>query len=281
MNKWEVQELIIQALKEDLGHQDMTTANLISPGQQGTAKILAKDSGIVAGIEISQAVFTTLDSSISFEILKGDGEKIEKGDTIALVRGKTSTLLSGERLALNFLQRLSGIATKTYHMVEVIKYYKAEIVDTRKTTPGLRTLEKYAVRVGGGRNHRFGLYDGIMIKDNHIKAAGGITKAVITLRKKVPHTLKIEVEVSNLIQLQEALDAGVDIILLDNMSIEDMKSAVEITAGKALLEASGGINESNLLEVARTGVDFISVGALTHSVSSLDISFDIIQVERA
>jgi nicotinate-nucleotide pyrophosphorylase (carboxylating) len=197
------------------------------------------------------------------------------------VRGKISTLLTGERLALNFLQRLSGIATKTNQMVEAIKYYKAEIVDTRKTTPGLRALEKYAVRVGGGRNHRFGLYDGVMIKDNHIKAAGGITKAVITLRKKVPHTLKIEVEVENLLQLREALDAGVDIIMLDNMSIEDMKSAVEITAGKALLEASGGINESNLLEVARTGVDFISIGAITHSVSSLDISFDIIQVERA
>ncbi|MGI6422063.1 MAG: carboxylating nicotinate-nucleotide diphosphorylase [Syntrophomonadaceae bacterium] len=281
MNKWEVQELIFRALKEDVGHQDMTTANLIAQEQLGTAKLLAKASGILAGIEISQAVFSTLDSSISFEILKRDGEAIEAGDTIALVRGKISTLLTGERLALNFLQRLSGIATKTNQMVEAIKYYKAEIVDTRKTTPGLRALEKYAVRVGGGRNHRFGLYDGVMIKDNHIKAAGGITKAVITLRKKVPHTLKIEVEVENLLQLREALDAGVDIIMLDNMSIEDMKSAVEITAGKALLEASGGINESNLLEVARTGVDFISIGAITHSVSSLDISFDIIQVERA
>ncbi|NLO22404.1 MAG: carboxylating nicotinate-nucleotide diphosphorylase [Syntrophomonadaceae bacterium] len=281
MNKWEVQELILRTLKEDLGHQDMTTANLIPAGQEGTAKFLAKASGIVAGIEISQAVFTTLDSSINFEILKGDGEIIEAGETIALVQGKISTLLTGERLALNFLQRLSGIATKTNHMVEAIKYYKAEIVDTRKTTPGLRALEKYAVRVGGGRNHRFGLYDGVMIKDNHIKAAGGINKAVITLRQKVPHTLKIEVEVENLIQLREALDAGVDIIMLDNMNIEDMKTAVEITAGKALLEASGGINESNLLEVARTGVDFISAGALTHSVSSLDISFDIIQVEGA
>lgn len=279
MNKWELEELIYRCLKEDIGHLDMTTAHLIPERQQSTGKILSKASGIVAGIEISKAVFTLLDSSVSFEIIKNDGEHIEPGDTIALVKGKTAALLSGERLALNFLQRLSGIATKTYSLAEAIKYYKAEIVDTRKTTPGLRELEKYAVRVGGGRNHRFGLYDGIMIKDNHIKAAGGITKAVITLRKKIPHTLKIEVEAENLVQLREALDAGADIIMLDNMSIEDMKTAVEITAGKALLEASGGINESNIIDAARTGVDFISTGAITHSVFSLDISFDIIHLE--
>ncbi len=277
----EIQELIYSALKEDIGHQDMTTAYLIPEEQQSTGRFLAKTAGVVAGIKISQAVFITLDPSINFEIIKNDGERVEPGDTIALVKGKTASLLTGERLALNFLQRLSGIATKTSGLVEQIKYYKAEVVDTRKTTPGLRVLEKYAVRVGGGRNHRFGLYDGIMIKDNHIKSAGGITKAVITLRQKVPHTLKIEVEVESLQQLQEALDAGVDIIMLDNMSIEDMKTAVDITAGKALLEASGGINEANIVDVARTGVDFISTGAITHSVSSLDISFDIIQVEGA
>ncbi|KUG04991.1 quinolinate phosphoribosyltransferase [hydrocarbon metagenome] len=279
MYKREIQELIYSALKEDIGHQDMTTAYLIPEEQLSTGRFLAKTAGVVAGIEISQTVFNAIDPSISFEIIKSDGERIEVGDTIAVVKGKTASLLTGERLALNFLQRLSGIATKTSGMVEAIKYYKAEIVDTRKTTPGLRVLEKYAVRVGGGRNHRFGLYDGIMIKDNHIKSAGGITKAIITLRQKVPHTLKIEVEVEDLKQLQEALDAGADIIMLDNMSIEDMKNAVDITAGKALLEASGGINESNIVEVARTGVDFISTGAITHSVSSLDISFDIIMVE--
>lgn len=279
MYKWDIDELIGRALKEDIGHQDMTTEYLIPHDQQSTGRFLAKTAGVVAGIKISQRVFNALDPTISFEIIKNDGDRIEVGDTIALVKGKTVSLLTGERLALNFLQRLSGIATKTSGMVEAIKYYKAEVVDTRKTTPGLRVLEKYAVRVGGARNHRFGLYDGIMIKDNHIKSAGGITKAVITLRQKVPHTLKIEVEVENLQQLQEALDAGVDIIMLDNMSIEDMRTAVDKTAGRALLEASGGINEESIVEVARTGVDFISTGAITHSVSSLDISFDIVQVE--
>ncbi len=279
MYKWDIDELIVRALKEDIGHQDMTTEYLIPHDQQSTGRFLAKTAGVVAGIKISQRVFNALDPTISFEIIKNDGDRIEVGDTIALVKGKTVSLLTGERLALNFLQRLSGIATKTSGMVEAIKYYKAEVVDTRKTTPGLRVLEKYAVRVGGARNHRFGLYDGIMIKDNHIKSAGGITKAVITLRQKVPHTLKIEVEVENLQQLQEALDAGVDIIMLDNMSIEDMRTAVDKTAGRALLEASGGINEESIVEVARTGVDFISTGAITHSVSSLDISFDIVQVE--
>lgn len=276
----EIKELVLRALKEDIGHQDMTTAYLVPANQQSTGKFFAKTAGVVAGIKISQAVFVALEPSINFEIIKNDGDRIEPGDTIALVKGKTAALLSGERLALNFLQRLSGIATKTSDLVAAIKYFKAEVVDTRKTTPGLRVLEKYAVRVGGGRNHRFGLYDGIMIKDNHIKSAGGITKAVIALRKKVPHTMKIEVEVENLEQLQEALDAGVDIIMLDNMSIEDMKTAVDRTAGKALLEASGGISEQNIIEVAKTGVDFVSTGAITHSVSSLDISFDIIQVEE-
>lgn len=192
-----------------------------------------------------------------------------------MVEGRTRTLLMGERTALNFLQRLSGIATRTRRMVEMIRYEKAEIVDTRKTTPGLRWLEKYAVRVGGARNHRFGLYDGAMIKDNHIKAAGGIQKAVSTLRARLPHTIRIEVEVENLEQLQEALEARADIILLDNMDVDTLRQAVEITAGRALLEASGGITEETLVDVARTGVDFISIGALTHSAGSLDISFNL------
>lgn len=186
-----------------------------------------------------------------------------------------STLLTGERVALNFLQRLSGIASKTHNMAESIKYQHAVLVDTRKTTPGLRLLEKYAVRVGGAKNHRFGLYDGVMIKDNHIQAVGGIQKAVSTLRQKVPHTLKIEVEVENLQQLQEALEARADIILLDNMDAASMRKAVEIVNGQALLEASGGVNEENIVEIAKTGVDFISCGALTHSAPSLDISFKI------
>ncbi len=269
-------ELILRALQEDIGYQDVTTANLIDRDQQSTGKFLAKSTGIVAGIKISQAVFNHLDPELRFKIVKEDGEAVEPGDTIALISGRTASILTGERVALNFIQRLSGIATRTHGLVESIKYYKAEIVDTRKTTPGMRELEKYAVRVGGARNHRFGLYDGVMIKDNHIKAAGGIQKAISAVRQKVPHTLKIEVEVENMMQLEEALNAGADIIMLDNMSLEDMKTAVEFTAGRALLEASGGINEENVVEAAKTGVDFISIGALTHSVQSLDISMDLI-----
>lgn len=269
-------ELILRALQEDIGYQDVTTANLIARDQQSTGKFLAKSTGIVAGVKIIQAVFNHLDPELRFKIVKEDGEAVEPGDTIALISGRTASILTGERVALNFIQRLSGIATRTHGLVESIKYYKAEIVDTRKTTPGMRELEKYAVRVGGARNHRFGLYDGVMIKDNHIKAAGGIQKAVSAVRQKVPHTLKIEVEVENMMQLEEALNAGADIIMLDNMSLEDMKTAVEFTAGRALLEASGGINEENVVEAAKTGVDFISIGALTHSVQSLDISMDLI-----
>jgi len=261
-------ELILSALQEDIGYRDVTTANLIDRKQQSTGKFLAKSAGIVAGVKISQSVFHHLDPELHFEIVKDDGEAVEPGDIIALISGRTASILTGERVALNFIQRLSGIATRTHGLVESIKYYKAEIVDTRKTTPGMRELEKYAVRVGGARNHRFGLYDGVIIKDNHIKAAGGIQKAVSAVRQKVPHTLKIEVEVENMLQLEDALNAGADIIMLDNMSLEDMKTAVELTAGRALLEASGGINEENVVETAKTGVDFISIGALTHSVQS-------------
>lgn len=275
MYNWELDDLIIRALKEDIGHQDMTTANLIPAEQVARGSFIAKGSGTLAGLEVCRAVFTYLDPGAHFQIIRPDGESVESGDTIAQVQGKAVALLSGERVALNFLQRLSGIATKTNKMAESIKYYKAQLVDTRKTTPGLRKLEKYAVRVGGGKNHRFGLYDGIMIKDNHIAAAGSIEKAVSTLRQKVPHTLKIEVEVGNLGQLKEALEAGADIIMLDNMPVEEMAKAVEYTGGKAWLEASGGINEENIVEAARTGVDFISVGAVTHSAASLDISFEI------
>lgn len=269
-------ELILRALQEDIGYQDVTTANLVAQDQQSTGRFVAKSAGIIAGIKISQAVFQHLDPLLQFEIVKNDGEAVEPGEIIAFISGKTASILTGERVALNFVQRLSGIATRTYRMVESIKYYKAEIVDTRKTTPGMRELEKYAVRVGGARNHRFGLYDGVMIKDNHIKAAGGIQKAVSAVRQKVPHTLKIEVEVENMLQLEEALNAGADIIMLDNMSLEDMKNAVEFTAGRALLEASGGINEENVVEAAKSGVDFISIGALTHSVQSMDISMNLI-----
>jgi nicotinate-nucleotide pyrophosphorylase (carboxylating) len=271
----ELNALIGWALKEDIGHGDITTLSLIRNDMQATGIFVAKSAGVLAGINVSRAVYRYLESGSTFETFKSDGDTLVPGDVIARVTGKAATLLTGERVALNFLQRFSGIASKTRRMADLIKYLPTELVDTRKTTPGLRVLEKYAVAVGGARNHRFGLYDGVMIKDNHIKAVGSITQAISDARKKVPHTIKIEVEVENLEQLEEALQAKADIILLDNMDIEQMKKAVEITAGRALLEASGGINEETLVEVARTGVDFISSGALTHSAVSLDISFDL------
>ncbi len=272
-------DLIKRALEEDVGHGDITTDSLISSEQRARGLFVAKTPGVIAGIGVSKAVFTYLDPDTEFEILKNDGEKVVPGDVIAVVQGKTRILLIAERTALNFLQRLSGIATKTYKIVEMIKHSSAQLVDTRKTTPGLRVLEKYAVRVGGARNHRFGLFDGVMIKDNHIQATGSITQAVITAREKVPHTVKIEVEVENMVQLNEALQVGADIIMLDNMDTYEMIEAVNIVGGRAILEASGGINEGNVAEVARTGVDFISMGALTHSATSLDISFDVVQAE--
>lgn len=270
-------EIIKRALEEDIGYGDITTLSLIPEELPAKGLFVAKKPGVSAGIKISRAVFAYLDPATQFEILKGDGEMLQPGEIIAVVRGRARTLLTGERTALNFLQRMSGIATKTKKMTELLKDSPAQLLDTRKTTPGLRVLEKYAVSVGGARNHRFGLYDGVMIKDNHIKAVGSIQAAVTSARQKVPYTIKIEVETENLEQLQEALEAGADIIMLDNMDIYEMEAAVKITAGRALLEASGGINEGNLAEVARTGVDFISMGALTHSVSSLDISFNLTQ----
>lgn len=275
MNWVGINDLIKSALAEDIGHGDMTTDSLVEPDIEASGVFLAKARGILAGIEVSQAVFAMLDPQVSFMIHKQDGETINPGDILARVEGRAASLLTGERLALNFVQRLSGIATKTRHYVDLIGDAPVRLVDTRKTTPGLRVLEKYAVTVGGGHNHRFGLYDGVMIKDNHILVAGGITPAVEKVRAKVPHTLKIEVEVDTLEQLQEALGAGADIILLDNMDLTTLKKAVKMTRGRALLEASGGINEKTIAAVAKTGVDLISAGALTHSAVSLDISFDI------
>lgn len=269
-------DLIRRGLAEDIGHGDITTMSLVPPGLEASGVFRAKSAGVLAGIEVSQAVFKALDPEIRFMIYKRDGELITPGDILAKVEGEAGVLLTGERLALNFIQRLSGIATKTRKMADLVKEYPVRLVDTRKTTPGLRVLEKYAVTAGGGYNHRFGLYDGVMIKDNHIAVAGGITQAVSQVRGRVPHTVKIEVEVENLTQLQQALEAGADIILLDNMDVNTMEQAVKMVNGRALLEASGGINEQTILEVARTGVDIISCGALTHGAVSLDISFDIV-----
>ncbi|HWP98141.1 MAG TPA: carboxylating nicotinate-nucleotide diphosphorylase [Syntrophomonadaceae bacterium] len=270
-----LRELVTRALDEDLGYRDITSVNIISPEQKAQGIFLAKSPGIVAGLEVCQEIFSYLDPGMEFQVFIPDGHEVKPGDQIARVGGQTLALLEGERVALNFLQRLSGIATRTRTMADLIKDYKAQLLDTRKTTPGLRVIEKYAVRVGGGRNHRFGLFDGVMIKDNHIQVAGGISSAVAAVRQRVPHTIKIEVEAENLDQVSEALQAGADIILLDNMDVDTLCQAVKIIGNRALSEASGGIDEESIQAVAATGVDYISVGALTHSVKSLDISFEV------
>jgi nicotinate-nucleotide pyrophosphorylase (carboxylating) len=280
MNNIEVDDIILRALREDVGYRDITTDCLVSSDHNSLGVFYVKQEGVIAGIGVAQRVFQLLDSAANFEVLKEDGDLVNEGQEIARVSGKTRTLLSAERVALNFLQHMSGIATKTYEMVDRVRYFPVAIVDTRKTSPGLRIMEKYAVRVGGGKNHRFGLFDGVIIKDNHIRAAGGITEAIQTIRSNIPHLTKIEVEVESLEQLREALEAGADVVMLDNMEPEIMREAVHITGGRALLEASGGINLENLLEVAKTGVDLISIGGLTHSATALDISFDIISIKN-
>ena len=267
-----VDELIERALEEDVGTGDITTLTTISEDAKGHGRYIAKEDGVLCGISLAARVYEKIDKNIEFTAYKKDGDEVVRGDVIAEVRGSAISLLTGERVGLNLMQRLSGTATKTRECTKKIAGTNAVIADTRKTTPGLRVLEKYAVRVGGGSNHRFNLADGILIKDNHIVAAGGITEAVRRARKNAPHTLKIEVEIETFEQLEEALCAGADIIMLDNMSCEDMAKAVKIVNGRAKTEASGNMGDKDLLEVAKTGVDIISIGALTHSVRSLDIS---------
>ena len=270
-----LEELIDRVLKEDIGTGDITTNSIVPPGHTTIGFIRAKEPGVVAGLPGAQAVFRRLSPGISFQQRVREGERVQAGQLLARVEGDARAILSGERVALNFLQRMSGIATYTARLVDLIRGYKAKIVDTRKTTPGLRLLEKYAVRVGGGQNHRFGLFDAVLIKDNHIKIAGSITRAVELARASIPHTMKVEVEVEDLAGVEEALAAGADVIMLDNMDVQTIARAVEMAAGRALLEASGGITEQNIVEVAKTGVDFISLGALTHSARALDISLDV------
>ena len=269
-------DIIKRALEEDIGYRDLTTDSIISREHRSRAVIIAKQEGIIAGLEVARRTFHLLDPAIDFQKAVEDGERVEPREVVARLEGCTRAILQGERVALNFLQRMSGIATYTRSLCELIQGTKADLVDTRKTTPGLRVLEKYAVRVGGGKNHRFGLFDGVIIKDNHIVAAGSITAAVKAVRDKIPHTVRVEVEVQNLEMLEEALEAGADIVMLDNMDIETMRQAVERASNRVLLEASGGINENNIRAVALTGVNFISVGALTHSAPSLDISLDLV-----
>lgn len=267
-----IDSIINTALEEDIHYVDVTTDYLLPDGHTSSAYYIAKAEGVVCGLEIAARVFALVGSGVEFHANVKDGDKVKKGDIIATMKGDSKVLLKGERTALNILQHLSGIATATNRCVELVKGTNAKITDTRKTLPGLRRLQKYAVTVGGGFNHRYNLSEGAMLKDNHIDVYGGITPAVNALRQKIGHMTKIEVEVRDLDELNEALAAGCEIIMLDNMNCEDMTRAVEITAGRAMLEASGNVTEENIAEIARTGVDIISLGALTHSVQCFDIS---------
>jgi len=269
---FELQRIIQAALQEDIGTGDVTTLSTVDPATISRAELVAKEDFVLAGIAVAEKVFKTLDPDVSFEALVADGQPVKRGDVLAWIKGSASTLLQGERVALNLLQRMCGIATLTADFVREVEGTKATIVDTRKTMPGLRVLDKYAVRAGGGSNHRTSLYDGVLIKENHIRAAGGITTAVERARKRIPHTLKIEVETSTLEEVAETLEAGADIILLDNMKLKQLEDAVAMIAGKAKAEASGGVNIETVRAIAETGVDLISVGALTHSSRSVDIS---------
>lgn len=268
-------DIVSRALREDIGAGDITTQSVVPENYVSAGFVRAKEPGVVAGLDVAGEVFLQLRPDISWLPAVNDGERVAAGQLLAKVEGDARAILAGERVALNFLQRMSGIATRTARLVGIIAGEKAKLVDTRKTTPGLRVLEKYAVRAGGGHNHRFGLYDAILIKDNHIKMAGGITEAVARARSLAPFRMGIEVEVESLEGLDEAVRAGADIVMLDNMDPPEMKRAVEQAGGRVLLEASGGISEENIRAVAETGVDFISVGGLTHSVKSLDLSLDV------
>jgi nicotinate-nucleotide pyrophosphorylase (carboxylating) len=269
-------DFIRRSLEEDIGPGDITTSLLIPEDSESKALYIAKGNFVLAGLPFAREVFRILDTSVFFKTFHNEGAQVVKGDVIAEVAGKTSAILAGERVSLNILQKLCGIATLTGMYVSKVRGLKARIVDTRKTTPCQRFLEKYAVRTGGGENHRFGLFDGILIKDNHIEAVGSIKKAV-ELAKRRQHLAKIEVEVESLHDLTEAIAAGADIVMLDNMSINDMKEAVKMSNGRVMLEASGGVRLENVREIAETGVDLISVGALTHSASAVDISLKIVK----
>jgi nicotinate-nucleotide pyrophosphorylase (carboxylating) len=272
--------IIQRALEEDMGPGDVTTDSIIDPHATGKAALLAKENMILAGLPLFSMVFALLDPELQFEYLRQDGAAVQAGETICRISGRLAPILKAERTALNFVQRMSVIATLTNDYIERAGRGKVKILDTRKTVPGLRALDKYAVRMGGGFNHRIGLFDGILIKDNHIAAAGSITKAVELAKANSPHTLKVEVEVENLIGVQEALDSGADIIMLDNMPIDTMKQAVRLINRKALVEVSGGVTLGNIPEIADIGVDFISVGALTHSAKAMDLSLEILAQDK-
>ncbi|MBA2849460.1 nicotinate-nucleotide pyrophosphorylase (carboxylating) [Thermosulfuriphilus ammonigenes] len=272
-------DLVCEALKEDLGHGDVTTTALVPEEKKGQAVIKAKENLVLCGLPVALEVFRTVDPEIEFSSGLIDGQEVARGETVARIRGRLSSILKAERVALNFLQHLSGVATQTRKFVRAIEGLPVRLVDTRKTTPGFRILEKYAVRVGGAHNHRFGLSDGVLIKDNHIRACGSITAALARAREKLPHVYLIEIEVRDLDELKEALEAGAPAILLDNMDLETLGEAVSLAKKRApgvILEASGGIHLENIRAVAETGVDIISVGRLTHSAPAVDLSLEVL-----
>ena len=270
--KLNVDKLLLQALREDISDEDVTTNAVMREYKKGEAQLICKEDGVVAGIDIFERVFVLLDPEVCVEKYVKDGAKVKKGDVLAVVRGDMRVILSGERTALNYLQRMSEIATYTHGVVKLLEGSKTKLLDTRKTTPNMRIFEKYAVRVGGGHNHRYNLSDGVLIKDNHIGAAGGVRQAVLMAKEYAPFVRKIEIEVENLEMFQEALDAGADIIMLDNMSADMMKKAVEMAKGRAETECSGNMTKDNIETIKNIGVDYVSSGALTHSAPIMDVS---------
>lgn len=270
--KMNADELILSALREDITSEDITTNSVMPSYQLGEVELICKQDGVIAGLGVFKRVFELLDAKTEVSFVCADGDEVKKGEKIGVIRGDIRVLLSGERVALNYLQRMSGIATYTRSIVSLLQGSKTKLLDTRKTTPNMRVFEKYAVKVGGGCNHRYNLSDGILLKDNHIGAAGSVANAVKMAKEYAPFVRKIEVEVENLDMLDEALAAGADIIMLDNMSVEDMKEAVRRTAGKAETECSGNVTRENVAKLVDIGVDYISSGALTHSAPILDLS---------
>lgn len=270
--KLNADNLIMQALREDITSEDITTNAVMREGKPGKADLICKQDGVIAGLDVFARVFSLLDDGVKVEKFFEDGDKVKNGDLLAVVTGDIRVLLSGERTALNYLQRMSGIATYTRNVADLLKGSKTKLLDTRKTTPNMRVFEKYAVKVGGGYNHRYNLSDGILIKDNHIGAAGGVKEAIQMAKEYAPFVRKIEVEVENLEMLEDALEAGADIIMLDNMTPETMKKAVEMVGGRAETECSGNVTKENIKSIIDVGVDYVSSGALTHSAPILDVS---------
>jgi len=268
-------DIVARALAEDIGPGDITTAATVAPDAECRAEIVAKAEGVIAGLGVARLVFGMLDPQIEFHEVVADGGRVSEGVTVARLSGNTMAVLAAERTALNFLQRMSGIASLTAEYVEAAEGTDARVIDTRKTAPGLRLLDKYAVRMGGGRNHRVGLFDGVLIKDNHLRAAGGVGEAVRRARKAAHHLVKVEVEVQTLEEVEEAVAAGADVVLLDNMELDDIRQAVDLVSGRCEIEVSGGVTLETVRALAECGVDYISAGALTHSAPALDLSLEI------